>query len=271
MSDYILVTNFWNKKSKFCGLRAVIENVAMQTKQPNEWFFIDDGSPQGFRAEAQDEIVRAGIEFGIKVTYLYVEPEKWFSDKHSIGNAWNKVLRDLRMVKADYLAVLDVDTKLQPNYFESLILHLDIHQELGAIAGTVRGEKPRHRNMPMGGGKVVRWEIFESIEKFWRLAPDTFLNIKSFALGYKNDVLGIAIDAEPTSKRTGFDLGYRLRYTGNSVITALFKTIRHRNFDIIKGFHLSRLAEQCDDPDVRYYYSKRRILKSLFKRKEFSP
>lgn len=265
MSDYILITNFWNENG---NLKPVIENVAQQVKPPREWFFIDDGSPVESVTRAFTEITAAGLRARIKTRYLYAHPPKDVGDKYNIGKAWNQTLSLLKELKADYVGILDVDARLPPHYFEFLAAHLDAHPEVGIVAGSVKDER-RHRHMPMGGGKFVRWEIFEGIDEFWRLAPNSFFNIKSLAMGFENDVLDIEFDARLSTPRTGRDLGYRLYYTGNSVITALFKTMQHRDLGVIKGFLESRGAEQCNDQDVRDYYSKRRILKSLFTRKVF--
>lgn len=263
MSDYILVTNFWNEAG---NIRPAIENIAQQAKPPREWFFIDDGSPEEAGDKAHSEIMKAGDEFGIKTHYWYVFPMKANGDKYNIGKAWNVVIGVLKELKTDYLGVADLDTRFPSDYFEIMVECLDTRPHVGAVAGRMVGEK-RYQHMPMGGGKLVRWEIFEDIEEFWNFVPDTFLNIKSLAKGFKNAVLEVVVEGRKSTPRYGRELGYRLYYCGNSVVTALFKTLRLRDFGVIKGFLASRGKEQCTDPDVRYYYSKKRILKSAFRGK----
>jgi glycosyltransferase involved in cell wall biosynthesis len=251
--SYTLVTNFWNEKG---NIAPFVENIAKQTLQPKHWLFIDDGSTQDCMQEILDACEKHGLK---QVYYFYAEPPKPEGDKTTIGLAWNQALDALRQLRADYLAVADVDTRFPSEYFEILIRDFEIYDPpIGATSGFVHGEK-RHFHMPMGGGKVVRWEVFESIEQFWNLEPDTFFNIKSMALGYRNKIYLMSVDSRPTTPRSGRDLAYRLHYCGNSWLVALRK-------GVLGEFLRLRMngVEQTTDPDARYYYSKRRIIKTLF-------
>ena len=251
--SYTLVTNFWNEAG---NIAPFIENIAQQTLQPKHWLFIDDGSIQN----CMQEILDAAEGHNLKnIYYYYAEPPKPEGDKTTIGVAWNKALPTLRHLKADYLAVADVDTRFPLDYFEYIISSMQ--PSFGAASGYVKGES-RYHHMPMGGGKVVRWEIFDSIKEFWDLEPDTFFNIKSMVLGYWNHILSIEVNSRPTTPRSGKDLAYRLHYCGNSWLVALRKRVL-REFLRLVG------TEQTKDPDARYYYSKRRIIKTLLTRRFF--
>lgn len=216
---------------------------------------------------AHSEIKGAGEDFGLSVHYIYVNPMKDEGDKQTIGRAWNTVLPWIKESKTDYLAVADCDTRFSPSYFADLTGYLDNHQNIGAVAGCIEGER-RYDHMPMGTGKLVRWDVVESIEKFWDLEPDSFFNIKSMALGHHNKSLDIPVESRPTTLRVGFDLAYRLYYCGNSILVASLKALRLRDREVFTHFISLRWngAGQTDDLDARYYYSKRRILKSLFRR-----
>jgi glycosyltransferase involved in cell wall biosynthesis len=250
--SYTLVTNFWNEKG---NLAPFIENIAKQTLQPKHWLFIDDGSIQ----DCVQEILGACEEHDLKqVHYFYAEPPKPEGDKTTIGLAWNKALDTIRALRSDYLAVADVDTRFESDYFWRLVNMLDNRKDVGAISGGVKGER-RYRYMPMGGGKVIRWEILDSIKEFWNLEPDTFFNIKSMSLGYVNSVRPILVESRLTTPRSGKDLAYRLHYCGNSWIVALRKGVLGEFLRLRRNG-----VEQTTDPDARYYYSKRRIIKTLF-------
>jgi len=248
---YTLVTNFWNESGNFAPF---IENISEQTLLPKHWLFIDDGSMQ----DCTQEILSTCKEYGLKdIYYFYAEPPKPEGDKTTIGLAWNKALDILHKLKADYLAVADVDTRFPKYYFEILVSVLDDIPFFGAISGFVEGER-RYQHMPMGGGKVLRWKILESIKEFWNLEPDTLFNIKSMALGYQNKIHSMPVESRPSTPRSGKDLAYRLYYCGNSWIVALRKGVL-REFLRLRRNNI----EQTIDPDARYYYSKRRIIKSL--------
>jgi hypothetical protein len=260
LSDYILVTNFWNATAK---LRPVIENVAKQTRRPVHWYFIDDGSPD---YSAHGETRDVAQELGMSIDYVYVFPTKTEGNKLTIGRAWDAHIPYMKELRADYLGVLDVDSRLPPEYFESLVTFLDWNPHVGVVSGVVPGEH-RFQHMPMGGGRLVRWEVFDTIERMWDLAPDSFINIKSLAMGFENRSLeDVQLDAVPSTPRRGMDLAYRLHYCGNSIVTALYKALRQRDPSVFTDFVRLRRrgVPQCQDADVRYYYSKRRILRSLF-------
>lgn len=259
MSDYLLVTSFWNEKGNIEGLMA---NIANQNKPPKHWVWIDDGSTDG----GSEEIRVLADKFDLPITIYYPMEPKIKGDLLSIGKAWDKVLPDLKTLhKTDYLAVGTVDDRYPPQYFEYLVDYLDNHPTTGVVSGQAMGER-RYKHMPQGGGKVIKWDVIDTIEKVWNLAPDTFFNIKAMGLGFEAEALwdlAVQVESAPTTPKVGRKLGYRLYYCGNSMITALFKTFSLRDIGVIKGYFESRGKEQCDDPDVRYYYSKRRIIKSV--------
>lgn len=261
MTEYILVTNYWNEHG---NLRPLIEHIAEQTIRPVEWLFIDDGTPMSLAVDCNSEIMEACAKFDISAHYIYNPPSKERGDKLTIGRAWNKALPFIKEAKANYLAVTDIDARFPREYFAAMMVYLNTHPHVGVAAGHINGER-RYDHMPMGVGKVVRWRIIEQIEEFWDLASDTFFNIKSMALGFINKSLDIMVESGKTTPRMGHDIAHRLQYCGNSWLTAFFKALRLRDSKVLTHFlRLRRRAHQCEDPDVRYYYSKRRILKSLF-------
>jgi hypothetical protein len=260
--EYTLVTNFWNERGNIEGLMA---NIAAQSRRPKHWVWIDDGSVNGGSKEVK--VIADMFDLPISI-YQPVRPKNE-GDLMSIGKAWNGVLPSLKALhKADYLAIAAVDDRFPQHYFEFIMDYLDIYPTVGVASGQAKGEK-RFRHMPQGGGKVITWAIFEAIEKVWDLAPDTFFNIKAMALGYRPEALSnplTMMKSAPSTPRVGRKLGRNLHYCGNSIITTLFKTVRLRDLDVLRGHLERRGQEQCEDPDIRYYYSKRRILKSIFRR-----
>jgi len=124
---------------------------------------------------------------------------------------------------------------------------------------------------------VFRREIIEHIEKFWRYAPDSFINLKANALGYRTVSRNVIIDSTVpsdwnSSKRMKF-YGRKLYYVGNSFFIVLYISLKHmmrreHGLNILRGFLRAFLDgdEKCRDKDVRYHYSKRRALKRLYRR-----
>ncbi len=262
--DYILVTNFWNERE---NIVPTIRRVGRQTKKPKVWLFIDDGSTDG-----SGDVVRQHMD-SIPGTEVWLEsmPAKEEGDLDTIGRAYQKVVPRLRdeidSLGIKYFAVMDVDTEPCPNYFARMLSLMEEHTDVGAAAGTPLGEEgKRHTDLPMGGGKVVRWSIVRQIDRYWDPAPDTLLNIKALAAGYK--VRTWPVPMRLIRRTSGFSRGgaYRVGrlnyYVGRPFWGVFWRAVwraatRQHGTHMLRGyFHESwKGTWRCTDPDVREYYS----------------
>lgn len=266
----LLVTNLWNEENM---INEIIKNISKQTLKPSLWVCIDDGSSDRSSETIIKEMSRTGIEMK-----LFQSPVKSKGNMDTIGVAYNRVMPLLHHLDFDYMSIIDVDNKFPDNYFEYMCNYLDNNPGLGAISGQVRGEPKRKRTQPMGGGKVIRWSIVQSIEKYWCLAPDSFLNLMTREQGYEARSLDILIDAEPTSiftRKGRFNYGRRMYYVGRPVPIILTQAIalkitRSHGGSFLQGYcqEWQKGTWNCDIPEVRRVYSDEFTFMNVFKRSD---
>lgn len=266
MSHYVLLTKFWNEAPK---IPSVVETVANQDERPLLWLLLDDGSTDGSLHLFVDCCKSRGIP------WIYVRMrQKYVGNIDTLGfvyqktfDKWKATLDDLGF---SYLAMLDVDSMLPPDYFSTLTDLLEEYPRIGAIAGQVHGE--RRTSSPQGSGKLVRWEIVKSINKYWDLDADSFFNIKANAAGYWTAIVdNLNVYAEPSlfyGRKGSFRFGRRMFYVRRSPVIMFLLFLRgilRRRLDFldqVRGyvFEASRNNWECKDPDVRRFYGLRRYL-----------
>ena len=272
-TEYTIVTNIYNESGR---ILPVLKMIADQTVRPKYWLWIDDGSNDN--GLGRREIMKYSARLDLPASIVELPPK----DKGTlatIGLAWNEALPHLKSeLKSDYLTVVDVDNRYPEDYYEDMLRYLKDNPAVGAVAGQARGEGKRKKDWPMGGGKIVRWEIIDSIDKFWKYAPDSFLNIKSRALGFESVSRDLLIDS--TTQTIGWtgqgmrEYGRRRHYVGTSILLIGYISIRNmfkrsHGLQILRGYLKARFwnrMKQCDDKDVRYEYSNRHGLKKLYRR-----
>ncbi|MBD3407686.1 MAG: glycosyltransferase [Candidatus Lokiarchaeota archaeon] len=257
MVQYAAVINIWNEENR---IDALFDELEKQTKKPALWIWIDDGS-------TDDSVVRIeerSQDSSIPVLVLRA-PTKQKGDFDSIGKAWNHVFDKIQSLKGyDYLLVVDSDCHFPRNYAENMIDFMESHENYGVAAGQVRGETRLH--MPMNAGKIVRWEIVDSIERFWDIVPDTFWNIRALFLGYDLAIRpDIIIDASPSAgftRKGRFRYGRLSYYVGTHFLRVLFEAMK---FLLTGGmataflhgyfYEWSKGDWKCDIPMIRKFYS----------------
>jgi hypothetical protein len=166
--------------------------------------------------------------------------------------------------------MIDVDTIIPRDYFSFLAKLLDVHLDIGCVAGTIRNER---RNDPMGSGKLCRWNIFDRAGRdgFWDLDADSFLNIKAVAMGYRlaivDDIFVIADRSLFTTSKGHKRLGRRMHYVGQNFLVTCYRGLRmilrgENGWQHIHGWMHEAIFNRswrCDDQDVREFYSMRKM------------
>ena len=127
-TDYALITPAYNE-SEF--IEETIKSVVAQTILPMKWIIVDDGS-----TDTTVEIVRR-----YERDYDYIEcircqrePNRSYygSNVYAINEGYQRV-KDLTF---DYLAILDADMILCPNYYEEIFKRFDMNKDIGIATGT---------------------------------------------------------------------------------------------------------------------------------------
>jgi cellulose synthase/poly-beta-1,6-N-acetylglucosamine synthase-like glycosyltransferase len=259
--DYILATKFYNEQNQLPGL---IANIAAQAVPPKTVVFLDDGSVDSSAEIAAKEATSHGLEFRIVSM-----PVKKKGNLDTLGRVWTKaqpLLKELSK-NVEYFATLDVDTRVEPSYFKDMISYLETHPSIGVVAGQAQ-HQPK-RTFPMFAGKVFRSAILNSIDEYWDISIDSFINVKALKMGYKLSILdGMKVETPIShlqTKKGKFRAGRLAFYSGSDLLYVLTKGILLHDAQYLRGYwsESSRGTWRCQDEEILEFFSgqfKRRML-----------
>lgn len=159
---YVLVTAAYNEE---VNIAKTIESVLAQTRLPNRWVIVSDGS-----FDRTDEIVK---EFTARHTFIHLlritrQPGRSFGSKVRALRAGNELLKESGY---DFVGNLDADVTVPPTYFEKLIAHFNMRPSLGLAGGFVVEEtdgefRDRRQNRVYSvahAAQLVRRKCYEAI------------------------------------------------------------------------------------------------------------
>jgi biofilm PGA synthesis N-glycosyltransferase PgaC len=135
-NTYVLITPAYNEAA-FIG--QTIESVAAQTLPPLRWVIVDDGSTD----QTADIVNRYAARFPF-IEYCRRERESgqtyYGSNVYAILQGYER----LKSLEFDYLAILDADIVLCPDYYEQIFRRFDANRDLGIATGTLLEEINGH-------------------------------------------------------------------------------------------------------------------------------
>lgn len=262
---YILFTNLFNAADDVPRLFELVDTF---TLQPKKWVIINDGSNDN-TAEVLEEFKSHS---GRKNLVIFNLPPKEKGNLKTIGRAYNKAFRALKLTQEEYefMSIIDPDNTIHPQYYEKVKEIFDSQPEIGVISG-YNPEAPPLK-MPQGNGKCVRWTIIQNMGgEFWDPAPDTFLNIKAWAQGYKWMILkneyGIVtgpIAARNITRAGAHHAGWMWYYASGSwsgaFLRVIYRILRGRQgIAYLRGFlaNARHDKQRCQDPDVIRFYKQK--------------
>lgn len=128
MSKYVLITPAHNEES---FIEKTIQSVINQTTRPVKWIVVDDAS-----TDHTAEIIK---QYCADYGFLKIVATERMTGRH-FGNkatAFNRGLAEAVGVNFDFIANLDADISLEPDYFENILREFDRNPKLGIAGGMV--------------------------------------------------------------------------------------------------------------------------------------
>ncbi len=162
---YVILTPLRNEKAHF---GAVIEGVMRQTRRPALWLVLDDGSRDG-SGEMAETAARGNA--WMRVVRLPDRGRDLVGE--GVAGLMNLGLSLIEDVPADYVAKLDADVDLPPDYFSTLIEEMRRDPGLGIASGhpyALEGGRrllERHADFfPSGTARLYRRALLREIGGF---------------------------------------------------------------------------------------------------------
>jgi biofilm PGA synthesis N-glycosyltransferase PgaC len=147
-----------------------LRSVTRQTTLPVRWIIVDDGSSDGTSA-----ILARHAQAHPWIQVVSREKSGPRQPGSAVMSAFYHGLAQADGLSYDYLAKLDCDVELEPDYFEALMLRFEREPKLGIASGVYLEEGPRGWSvvcMPAyhaaGASKFMRARCFDEIVGFVR-------------------------------------------------------------------------------------------------------
>lgn len=150
--------------------RVTLDSVTSQTLPPTEWVIVDDGSTDDTGSILQEYVDRFDY-----IRVVRVQRDSARRVGPAVIEAFNAGYRTLDPRSFEFLCKLDLDLKLPPRYFETLIERMERNPQLGSCSGKVYYEDPRSGKlvsekvsdeMAVGAAKFYRSSCFQQIGGF---------------------------------------------------------------------------------------------------------
>ncbi len=127
-ATYVIVTPAFNEAAQ---IERTIQSVVAQTIRPTRWVVVDDGST--------DDTGRIVLEYCQRHDWIsYLRREKVAGQTYFASNVYaiQEGIRSLADMDYAFLAILDADIELCPDYYEAVLGRFERYSELGIATGT---------------------------------------------------------------------------------------------------------------------------------------
>lgn len=187
--NYVIITPLRNE---ILTLETTLRSVINQSRTPKYWFILDDGSSDG-----SSEVV---MNYCNK--YPWIKLERLSDRGHDfVGQGVAELLnlgrRLIKDIPSEYLAKVDADLDLPPDYFEKLLNFMEQNRSVGICSGHPftyeKGRKflERHGDFfPSGTARLYRRSYLEETGDFVKsVGWDTVDILRMRIRGYSTRVL----------------------------------------------------------------------------------
>ena len=161
MNDsFILISPVYNEEESAQG---TLETIAAQTRRPKLWMIVDDGSSDGTPGIL--EAFAQGHDW-VRVLTLPREDKGSYSSR---ARALIRGYREIEEIESQFVAILDFDLRLPPDYYERMLAEFNRDAGLGIAGGLVLDSivtKPHRPNHVAGGVQMFRRECYDAIGGF---------------------------------------------------------------------------------------------------------
>jgi poly-beta-1,6-N-acetyl-D-glucosamine synthase len=235
-SAYVIVTPV---KDEAAHIGDMIKSVLAQTKLPDRWVIVDDGS-----TDQTSEIIASNTNGIGWITVLNTK-----ATQRNLGSAeiiaFDKGLDTVRIDDFDYIVKLDGDVKLEANYFQELLSRMENNKSLGIVSGVyseIHDGNWVTIKMPFyhaaGASKVVRRECFIAISGFvakkgWDTLDEIRAGLNGWKTGHFEDMVFVHLKPEGVAMgklSTHYFHGEIYCQTGGGVIFLLVKALHRMLF-----------------------------------------
>jgi poly-beta-1,6-N-acetyl-D-glucosamine synthase len=228
------------------SLSPLVDSMLAQSRPPDRWVVVDDGSTDGTA-----ELLACAAR---RVPFLHVvrretEGRRSFSSKvDAFERGWSVARRE----DVTFLACIDADVTLPPDFFERVVGAFSTRPELGVTGGRyversrgrLQEDYADRRQLP-GCAQVFRRVTYEEIGGYQRLphgGEDTMANVAARARGWETEAPpGLTVE----HRRSRFELPLR---------DALRAQVRQGRCDHDVGtlwwFELLKMARRLTEPPV---------------------
>lgn len=284
MGDYILLTP---AKDEAENLPFVLRSVIAQSIRPRVWLIVDDGSTDG-----TPEIIRDAEKEHkwIKSIRLPQHPRDiTFHYSYVCKVGFDELISYCfeNKIEYQYIGLLDADTEVSENFFESLINAMEEDASLGIVSGGIHHKvngklkfNDSNENLPAGTGRLWRKECFFQTDGYIvEPAPDSISNVKAMLRGWNvkkfKDI--VAVERRMTSSAEGLLKGYKIRgfcayYLNKHPLLVLLGSISYctkkpyyTGLIYLYGYITEwfKKSPKINDPEIRNYYWNTRLKEYL--------
>lgn len=248
-------------------IKQALDALMKQTLKPSQVIVVDDGST--------DKTPQMISRYPVTIIKLPVEKEASLERYPQVLSVGSRYLNK----NFDYVAILDADTILEPQYYEKLVQRMEQDKTIGIAGGDLLGQPiPVALGlMPYvyGANRLYTRQCWIKINQGQVLKPipqiDFYHNTYAEMLGFKtkrfSDIKSWAL-RPPSTLGNAFVKGYHAYELGYYWYYLLLRAVRNRKLAMVAGYLKARFSGAKEYPIKEYVrqlqtYRLKRLIRKL--------